>query len=209
MNDNPREISLAFAGASGALYGLRLLEQLILAKCQISLIFSTAGLMVINDETDFTLSANTKKIAEFFTQHYHALDGQIKVYAKDQWSSPLASGSGAPKTMVVCPCSTGCLSRIATGASSNLLERAADVVIKEQGKLVLVVREMPLSPVHLENMLTLSRLGVCIMPASPGFYFRPQNLQDIVDFVVARVLDQIGIAHTLSQKWGKAQLAGI
>ena len=203
MNVNPRKVTLAFSGASGAFYGLRLLEQLILAKCHVALVFSTAGLMVINDETDFTLSANTKKTAEFLTQHYHAQEGQITVYGKDEWSSPLASGRCAPKTMIVCPCSTGCLSRIATGASQNLLERAADVTIKEQGKLVLVVREMPLSAIHLENMLTLARLGVCIMPANPGFYFRPQSIEDMVDFVVAKILDQIGVEHNLSQRWGE------
>lgn len=197
------EITLAFAGASGAQYGLRLLQELIIAKYQVSLVFSTAGLMVIHDEAGLKLGTNTKKIEEFFTQHYHAEPGQIEVYGKDQWSSKLASGGGAPRTMVVCPCSTGCLSRIATGASQNLLERAADVVIKEQGKLILVVREMPLSIIHLENMLILARCGVCIMPASPGFYFNPQSVEDIVDFVVARILDQIGVKNSLCERWGK------
>ena len=104
--------------------------------------------------------------------------------------------------MVVCPCSAGCLSAIALGASNNLLERAADVVIKEQGKLLLVVRESPLSPIHLEHMLSLAKLGVCIMPASPGFYFKPQSVGDLVDFVVARILDHIQVPHRLSERWG-------
>ncbi len=197
-----REITLAFAGASGAPYGLRLLEQLVRANVNISLVISTAGLMVINDETDFKLPGNPQKIAEFFQERFQSAPSQIKVYGKDDWYSPLASGSGAPKTMVVCPCSAGCLSAIALGASNNLLERAADVVLKEQGKLVLVVREMPLSAIHLEHMLNLARLGVCIMPSSPGFYFKPQTVEDIVDFVVARILDQIEIPHQLSKKWG-------
>lgn len=202
MSASPTEVTLAFAGASGAQYGLRLLEQLVLAKIKIALVISPAGHLVIHDETDLQLPGNPQRIAEFFQERFQAAPGQIKVYAKDQWSSPLASGSGAPKTMVVCPCSTGCLSAIAVGASNNLLERAADVVIKEQGKLVLVVREMPLSAIHLEHMLSLARLGVCIMPASPGFYFRPQSVEDLVDFTVARVLDQMGVPHTLSERWG-------
>ncbi|MFI4938334.1 MAG: flavin prenyltransferase UbiX, partial [Candidatus Berkiellales bacterium] len=175
-----KSITLAFAGASGAVYGLKLLEQLVLAQCEVSVVISTAGHLVINDETDLKLPGNSQKISEFFIDHFKAVDGQIKVYGKDQWSSPLASGSGAPKQMIVCPCSAGCLSAIAVGASNNLLERAADVVIKEQGKLVLVIREMPLSVIHLEHMLTLARLGVCVMPASPGFYFRPKQIEDLV-----------------------------
>lgn len=198
-----KEITLAFAGASGVAYGLRLLEQLVQAKMSISVVISPAGHMVIDDETDLKLPGNPQKIAEFFTQRFQAQAGQIKVYSKDQWSSPLASGSGAPKTMVVCPCSAGCLSAIAVGASNNLLERAADVVIKEKGQLILVVREMPLSPIHLEHMLSLARLGVCIMPASPGFYFRPEKVEDLVDFVVARILDHIGVVHQLGQRWGQ------
>ncbi|MCS5710563.1 UbiX family flavin prenyltransferase [Candidatus Berkiella aquae] len=203
MSHSLNEITLAFAGASGAPIGLRLLEQLVLAKIQISLVISPAGHLVIHDETDLNIPGNPQKLAEFFQAHFQASPGQIKVYGKDQWSSPLASGSSAPKTMIVCPCSTGCLSAIALGASDNLLERAADVVIKEQGKLVLVVREMPLSAIHLEHMLKLARLGVCIMPASPGFYFKPQSVQDLVDFTVARILDQVGVAHQLSQRWGE------
>lgn len=200
--NSKREITLAFSGASGAPYGLRLLEQLVQADMNLSIVISPAGLMVINDETDFALPGNPQKIQAFLTERFNATPNQIKVYGKDDWYSPLASGSNAPKTMVVCPCSAGCLSAIALGASNNLLERAADVVLKEQGKLVLVVREMPLSAIHLEHMLNLARLGVSIMPANPGFYFKPQNIEDIVDFVVARILDQIQIPHQLSKRWG-------
>lgn len=202
MNEVPREVTLAFAGASGAPYGLRLLEQLVKANVRVSLVISPAGHLVIHDETDLKVPGNPQKVAEFFQERFSAAPDQIKAYGKDQWSSPLASGTGAPKTMIVCPCSTGCLSAIAVGASDNLLERAADVVIKEQGKLVLVVREMPLSAIHLEHMLNLARLGVCIMPASPGFYFRPQSVEDLVDFTVARILDQVKVPHSLSQRWG-------
>jgi 4-hydroxy-3-polyprenylbenzoate decarboxylase len=202
MTSSNQEITLAFSGASGALYGLRLLEQLLLADRTVSIVISPAGHLVIDDETDLKLPGNPTKLAEFLTAEFKAQPGQIKVYGKDQWYSPLASGSGAPKTMVVCPCSAGCLSAIALGASNNLLERAADVVIKEQGKLLLVVRESPLSPIHLEHMLSLAKLGVCIMPASPGFYFKPQSVGDLVDFVVARILDHIQVPHRLSERWG-------
>lgn len=200
----PQEITLAFAGASGALYGLRLLEALVKAKVSVSLVISKAGHLVFNDETDLKLPGNPKAIAEILTEYTKADPSQIFVYGKDDWSSPLASGGGAPKTMIVCPCSAGCLSAIAVGASNNLLERAADVVIKEQGKLVLVIREMPFSVIHLEHMLSLAKQGVCILPANPGFYFQPQTVMDIVDFVVARILDQVNVAHNLSQRWGKA-----
>jgi 4-hydroxy-3-polyprenylbenzoate decarboxylase len=104
--------------------------------------------------------------------------------------------------MVICPCTTGCLSAVAHGSSDNLLERAADVVIKEQGKLILVVREMPFSVIHLQNMLSLAQQGVVIMPANPGFYFNPTSLEEIVDFVVAKILDQLGLPQTLSARWG-------
>lgn len=203
MNFQPKEVTLAFAGASGAQYGLRLLEQLLHAGVVVSVVISPAGFIVIDDETDLKLPGNPQKLTQFFSNYYQVSPEQISVYSKDQWHSPLASGSGAPKTMVVCPCSAGCLSAIATGASNNLLERAADVVLKEQGKLVLVLREMPLSAIHLEHMLNLARLGVCIMPASPGFYFRPQKVEDLVDFVVARILDQINVDHQLSLRWGE------
>ena len=114
----------------------------------------------------------------------------------------MASGSAAPKQMVVCPCSTGSLSAIANGASDNLVERAADVVIKERGQLILVPREMPLSSIHLEHMLKLSQMGVTIMPAAPGFYHQPKSISDLVDFVVARILDHLGLDQQLMARWG-------
>lgn len=202
---NTKEITLAFAGASGAAYGLCLLEQLLHEDYQVHLVFSTAGLMVVNDETTLKLSGNVQKINEVLSETFQAKPGQLMVYGKDDWYSKLASGSSAPKTMVVCPCSVGCLAAIALGTSDNLLERAADVVIKEQGKLILVVREMPLSAIHLEHMLKLARLGVCIMPASPGFYFNPNSVEEIVDFVVARILENLGITPKIGRKWGEKE----
>jgi len=196
-------ITLAFTGASGAQYGLRLLEMLVLSDNNIILLISKAGLMVLAMEMDLPIPSQPKKMAEFFTELYNAKPGQIVAYAREDWTAPVASGSGHCKTMVICPCTTGCLAAIALGTSDNLLERAADVIIKEQGKLILVVREMPLSAIHLEHMLSLSKLGVTIMPACPGFYFKPQNIQDIIDFVVARILDQLNIQHELLPSWGK------
>lgn len=202
MNLDRKRVTLAVSGASGVAYTFKLIEELVKADLEISIVISSAGYLVISDESDLTLPGNPERCEAFLTQHFKASPGQIRVYGKDQWSSPLASGSNAPQTMIVCPCSVGCLSAIAVGASNNLLERAADVVIKEQGKLILVVREMPFSPIHLEHMLSLSKIGVVIMPASPGFYFKPKTLDDIVDFVVARILDQIGVSHTLTKRWG-------
>ena len=124
------------------------------------------------------------------------------VLSKEEWFSPPASGSAAPKQMVICPCSTGTLAAVATGMSNNLLERAADVVLKERGQLLLVPREMPFNAIHLEHMLKLTQLGAVVMPASPGFYHHPQTVQDLVDFVVARILDHLGVEHRLTDRWG-------
>ena len=130
--------------------------------------------------------------------------GQIRVYDKEDWMAPAASGSGAPTAMVVVPCSTGTLSAIASGACNNLIERAADVAIKERRQLILVPREAPFSSIHLENMLKLARLGVTIMPAAPGFYHEPKSIEDLVDFMVARILDHLGVEHELTSRWGYA-----
>ena len=115
----------------------------------------------------------------------------------------MASGSGVPEAMVICPCTTGTLSAVASGASNDLIERAADVVMKEGRRLILVVRETPFSQIHLENMLRLSRAGAVIMPANPGFYFNPQTVDDLVDFMVARILDQLGVEHEIGRRWGE------
>jgi 4-hydroxy-3-polyprenylbenzoate decarboxylase len=157
---------------------------------------------VIAVETDLAMPSHHGKAAAFLEERYQAYPGQIRLFGKEDWMSPVASGSGAPKHMVVCPCSTGTLSAIATGASDNLIERAADVVLKERNQLILVVRETPLSSIHLRNMLTLSDMGAVILPASPGFYHQPDSMDDLVDFVVARVLNQLGISQTLLPGWG-------
>lgn len=198
----PRPITLAFTGASGAPYGLRLLEMLISAERPVHLLISQAAHLVINTETDLKLPARPAEIRRALSERYGAAPEQLQVFGREQWTAPIASGSSLAEAMVVCPCTTGTLAAIAAGTSDNLIERAADVMIKEQRKLILVVRETPFSALHLENMLKLARLGVLILPANPGFYNRPNSVEALVDFVVARTLDQLGVEHSLSERWG-------
>jgi len=195
-------ITVAMTGASGAQYGLRLIECLIGAGRQIYLMISKPAQIVIASETPFKLPARSAEVARLLADRYGAEPGQICVFGAEEWSAPVASGSGAPRVMAVCPCTMGTLSSIAVGASKNLIERAADVVIKEGGKLILVPRETPLSAIHLENMLKLARLGAVVLPANPGFYNKPASIDDLVDFVVARILDQMTVEHTLVPVWG-------
>lgn len=200
--NNPKKITLIITGASGAQYALRLLEQLVLSNVNITLLISRAGLIVLNSETDLKVPTRAREIESYFTDLYCAKEGQISAYEKEQWMAPVASGSGVGDATVVCPCTMGTLSAIAVGSSKSLLERAADVAIKERKKLILVVRETPFSDIHLENMLKLSRMGVVIMPANPGFYNKPTMLDEIVDFMVARILDHLDLPHDLMPKWG-------
>lgn len=198
-----RRVTLAVTGASGAQYALRLLDCLVRADVQVAFLISQAAQLVMATETDVELPAKPQAMESFLTERYQAQPGQIRVYGKQDWMAPVASGSGAPTAMVVCPCSTGSLSAIATGASNNLIERAADVALKERRKLILVPREAPYSTVHLENMLKLSQMGAVILPASPGFYHKPQRIDDMVDFVVARILNQLELPQQLLPAWGE------
>jgi len=194
-------ITLAMTGASGAQYGLALLKALIAADQQVYMLISKAALMVMATETDLQLPAGTSQQQTVLSEYSGAKQGQLQLYSREDWMSPVASGSGAPRRMVVCPCSTGTLSSIAVGACDNLIERAADVVLKERGQLILMVRETPFSSIHLQNMLTLSQAGAVIMPANPGFYHKPQVVSDLVDFMVARVLNQLGLSQSLLKPW--------
>ncbi|MCH1926633.1 UbiX family flavin prenyltransferase [Shewanella sp. C32] len=196
-----KTISLAWTGASGAPYGLRLLECLLKADYQVFLMISSAARVVLATENDIKLSAAPEKATEQLRAIMPA-SGTLTVLGKDEWFSPPASGSAAPKQMVICPCSTGTLAAVATGMSNSLLERAADVVMKERGQLLLVPRETPFNAIHLEHMLSLTRMGAVIMPAAPGFYHHPQTVQDLIDFVVARILDHLGVEHSLTGRWG-------
>lgn len=199
---NKHTISLAVTGASGAQYGLRLLEMLLKSGARVYLMLSKPAQLVIGTETDERLPSRATEMQTFLVQRFGAGQEQLQVFAPEQWSAPVASGSGAAHAMVICPCSMATLSAVAAGASRSLIERAADVMVKEQRKLVLVPRETPFSAIHLQNMLKLARLGVCILPANPGFYHRPTQVTDLVDFVVARVLDHLGIEHSLVPAWG-------
>jgi 4-hydroxy-3-polyprenylbenzoate decarboxylase len=190
-------------GASGAQYGLRLLDCLVQANCQIQFLISDAARVVVETETELDLPSDATNLEEFLTLNFDADPGQIVVNTSRDWFSSVASGSASPVSMVICPASGGTLSAIACGASNNLIERAADVAIKEKRQLIVVPRETPLSEIHLENMLKLARLGVTVMPAMPGFYQDPQTIDDLVDFVVARILDHLGIKQTLLPRWGR------
>ena len=209
MGKNAASITLAITGASGAQYGLRLLQCLVAADCQVYLLLSRAAEIVIDTETDLMLPQTkdlNKRLADqqaYLCDHFAAAEGQLKLFGREDWFSPVASGSSSPTNMVICPASGGTLSAIAHGASNNLIERAADVVLKERRKLILVPRETPYSSIHLENMLKLSKLGAIILPASPGFYQKPKVVNDIIDFIVARILDQLAIPQTLMPRWGE------
>ena len=195
-------VTVGITGASGSIYGLRLLKYLSAADYQIYLLISDAAKIVLDQEEDLELSDDPESVGALLTKQLSAAEGQLTVFGSNDWFSPVASGSGAPGQMVVCPCTAGSLSAIAHGASDNLLERAADVVIKERKKLILVPREMPLSSIHLENMLQLSRMGVTIMPASPSFYNRPKTVIGVVDSVVSRILDHLDVPHQIAPRWG-------
>ncbi len=206
MNLN-REITLGITGASGAIYAINLLKHLVKYYNKVYLVISDAGRVVLATELGINLPESPLKIQEVLVKYCQSsLEqnsiGNIEVFSKENWFSPIASGSAAPKQMVVCPASMGCVSAIANGASNNLLERAADVVLKEKGQLILLPREMPYSTIHLKNLLSLSEMGVTIMPASPAYYNKPQSLDDLADFVSARILDHLKIDNELVPAWG-------
>lgn len=202
----PERITLAMTGASGAQYGLRLLDCLVQEEREVHFLISKAAQLVMATETDVALPAKPQAMQAFLTEYCGAAAGQIRVFGQNDWMAPPASGSSAPNAMVICPCSTGTLSAVATGACNNLIERAADVALKERRPLVLVPREAPFSSIHLENMLKLSNLGAVILPAAPGFYHQPQSVEDLVDFVVARILNTLGIPQDMLPRWGEQHL---
>ncbi|MFA9438821.1 flavin prenyltransferase UbiX [Uliginosibacterium sp. sgz301328] len=199
-----KTIAVALTGASGMPYGLRLIECLLQADCRVQVLYSQVAQIVARQEMDIALPSRASEARTWLMERYGAPEDRLQVYGREEWFAPLASGSNPPDAMAVCPCTMGTLAAIAAGLSNNLIERAADVCLKERRTLVLVPRETPFSTLHLENMLRLSRMGVVILPPSPGFYHRPQRVEDLVDFVVARVLDQLGVPHALVARWGDA-----
>ncbi|WP_374348294.1 flavin prenyltransferase UbiX [Chitinimonas sp.] len=200
----PHTITLALTGASGMPYGLRLLQCLLAAKVRVYLLYSQAAQIVIKQEIGETWPSRAKEVEAMLHQRHGVGPDLLRVFGREEWFAPVASGSNPADAMVVCPCTMGTLAAIAAGMSDNLIERAADVSIKEGRKLILVPRETPYSALHLENMLKLAKLGVCILPPNPGFYHHPQAVDDLIDFVVARVLDQLGVPHQLMARWGDA-----
>lgn len=203
MSAAPRTVALALTGASGMAYGIRLLEQLLRGGARVWLIYSQVAQVVARQELDLKLPAQPREAQRHFSEAFGAAHGQLEVFGREDWFAPPASGSNPADAMVICPCSMGTLAAIAAGLANTLIERAADVMLKESRRLVLVPRETPFSAIHLENMLRLQRAGAIILPANPGFYHRPRSVEDIVDFVVARVLDQLGVPNDLVRRWGE------
>ncbi|MEX2211566.1 MAG: UbiX family flavin prenyltransferase [Gaiellaceae bacterium] len=194
-------VFLGITGASGAPYAARLLEALAAADCEVGVSASSAGIEVIATELygDARLSRD-ETMARFLE---HARGGSVTLYDQQDWHAPYASGSAKVDAYVICPCSMGTLGTIASGTMSNLIHRAASVALKEGRKLVLVPRETPLSEIHLESMLRVRRAGAVVLFAAPGFYHQPESVDDLVDFLVARCLDHLGVEHALSRRWGK------
>ena len=201
-----RTVTLAFTGASGMPMGLRLLEVLLAADVRVWLVYSPAAQVVAKQECDLVLPAQPREAQRLLAERYGARPDRLHVFGREDWNAPIASGSNPGDAMAICPCTMGTLGAIAAGLADNLIERAADVMLKERRPLVLVPRETPLSLVHLENMTTLARAGAVILPPAPGFYGRPRTVADLVDFVVARVLDQLGVPHDLGVRWGEARV---
>lgn len=198
-----RTIALAFTGASGLPYGLRLLDCLLRADARVWLVYSQAAQLVAKQELDMVLPAQPREAQRLLAEKFAARDGRLAVFGAQDWNAPMASGSNPPDACVICPCSMGTLAKVAAGMADDLIARAADVALKERRKLVLVPRETPFSTLHLENMLRLSRAGAVILPPSPGFYHHPGSVDALVDFVVARILDQLAIPHRLMARWGE------
>jgi 4-hydroxy-3-polyprenylbenzoate decarboxylase len=194
--------TVAITGASGAPYALRLLQVLVGSGHSVFITISGDGLSIVNDEAALLLKGSETDIQYALEKQLGAKGGQISYFDEDNMHAPIASGSVKVDAMVVIPCSMKALASIAHGFASNLIERAADVTIKEKRPLIIVPRETPLSAVHLRNMLTLSELGCRIIPAMPAFYQHPKRISDMVDFIVARVLDNMGIENDLSPRWG-------
>ena len=193
----PATVTLALTGASGMPYGVRLLECLLAAQIRVYLLYSQVAQVVAKQEMDLALPGRPREVQDFFARRFHAADDQLQVFGREEWFAPVASGSNPADAMVICPCTMGTLAAVASGLAANLIERAADVMLKERRPLVLVPRETPLSTIHLENMLRLSQASTVILPANPNFYHHPASVEALVDFVVARMLDQLRVPHRL------------
>jgi 4-hydroxy-3-polyprenylbenzoate decarboxylase len=192
-------VFLGITGASGAPYAARLVDALVAADVDLGLCISRAGYEVMATELYGDITLSHDEVAARFLE---GKDG-IAVHSEQDWGAPYASGSAKVDAYVICPCSMGTLGTIASGTMSNLIHRAASVAIKEGRKLVLVPRETPLSDIHLENMLRVRRAGAVVLMAAPGFYHQPREIGDLIEFVVGRCLDQLGIENRLTKRWGQ------
>ncbi len=201
-----KTITLAFTGASGMPYGMRLLECLLQGGQRVHLVYSQAAQIVAKQEINMVLPTRPQDAERMFAERLGAFSGELHVFGRDDWYAPMASGSNPGDAMVICPCTMGTLAKVAAGISDDLIARAADVMLKERRTLILAPREMPFSVIHLENMLKLAQAGAVIMPPNPGFYYQPGSVQDMVDFVVARILDHLAVANTLLPRWGETKV---
>jgi 4-hydroxy-3-polyprenylbenzoate decarboxylase len=197
-----RHIVLAITGASGSVYGIRLAGELLKSGARVTILLSKTGAAVLKSECGIDWEGDETTATRLMWEYFKADADRLHHYAVDNLFAPIASGSSAPDVLVICPCSMGTLGRIASGISGTLIERSADVMLKEHRPLVIVPRETPLHDIHLENMLKLSRMGVRIVPAMPAFYHEPRSMEDLVDFMVGKVLDSMGIEHRLFKRWG-------
>ncbi|RLB68019.1 MAG: aromatic acid decarboxylase [Deltaproteobacteria bacterium] len=196
-----RHFVVAMTGASGSVYGLKLVSELLRAGERVNLILTSAGCQVLYHEVGLDWSADIKEQRHEVQEYFASI--AVDCLAIDDFWAGAASGSAAADAMIIIPCSMGTAGRIAAGLSGNLLERAADVMLKERRPLVLVSRETPFNTIPLENLLRLSRAGAVVLPAMPGFYHGPEKIEDLVDFVVGKVLDQLDVQHSLFERWGE------
>ncbi len=196
-----KNIVVGITGASGSIYGLRLVAELVRAQHKVTLLVTTAGRQVAAFETDLKLAEDVQQCRAQLNTYFGGQDN-LSYYAQDDFFAPVASGSSAPDAVVICPCSMGSAGRIAAGLSGNLLERVADVALKERRQLLLVPRETPFNRIHLETLLRLTDAGAQILPAMPAFYQQPQTIDDLVNFVVGKALDGLGVEHALFKRWG-------
>ena len=197
-----KKITLAITGASGVVFATNLLAQLLNSNCIVHLVMSKAGVVTLHHELGIALAGSPQLIKQKLVNELNLTDAHnLFVYGVQDWYAPIASGSSVDEAMVICPCSMATLAKVANGIGDDLIVRAADVILKERKNLVIVPRETPFSALHLENMLKLARLGVAVVPPIPGFYSHPKSLEDVVNSVVSRIMDQLGVTNNLSKRW--------
>jgi 4-hydroxy-3-polyprenylbenzoate decarboxylase len=197
------DLVLAMTGASGAPYGVRLLEVLLRAGRTVHLTISPSAVEVLRTELGRTVDLNRFRLDDLLGEATQPLPGEVRYHHHGNFMAGIASGSFLTGGMVICPCSMGTVAAIAHGLSQNLIHRAADVHLKERRKLILVPRETPLNVVQLRNLTVCVEAGAVVLPAMPAFYQRPQSMQDLIDFIVGRVCDQLGVEHELLKRWGE------